>query len=600
MMTSASPSFNLWEQPWIPVIMLDGSKKELSISDVIKDAHQIAEIRDENPVFEIGMYRLLIAIVMDVYSITDTAHITALVSQQKFNLAPLNSYKQKYYENFDLFGTNARFYQFVKVEGKMEEKSVAEIVVDLPRGTNSILFHHTYEDKLILSPKVCAKGLCAVSAYSLAGGRGYQPSAAGSPPIYTLIYGDSLFEILLYNCCPDSLLNNVSTFGPAWSIQQDIGKKEYKINEISTMLGLTWQPRSIYLIPKVADPGKEFICEYTGEKIQIGVSSIYFSAGWDLNKEGVYTDPHCAYIKTKDKVAALQLKEDKAFWRFMGPLYLASNEQERRPMIINQFMNNYFTNKPRQEIKFLSYGLATDGKAKIFKWAKEMFLLPKEILTNRDKAEFLIKSIRYAEEEGKNLRSAILAMDETVKIENKRKSLNTFINEILGQYWRDTEHEFRKNLIKEISSYTGTDFNNLEYSWIKQLLRIARKNLEALEQILTKPKDFRQYETAKAVLMRATYKSFPILKQIESPGEASDSQDQKKKNKTSSKKKTQQTLESNAQGQTPSNAQGQTPSNAQGQTPSNATQHQPSNTTIPILPKVSKKSKKTSNEPAKE
>ena len=165
-----------------------------------------------------------------------------------------------------------------------------------------------------------------------------------------------------------------------------------------------------------------------------------------MENDGLYTDPHCVYIQNKDKLKAVQLEEDKAFWRFMGPLYLATTQQEKRPQTINQFLNNFIGLNSRSEIKFISYGLTTDDHGKIFKWAKEIFVLPKEILQNQDKANFLIKSITNTEKEGINLKNAILNMDETTA-QHKRKALNTFINKILGQYWRDTEQEFRTNLI---------------------------------------------------------------------------------------------------------------------------------------------------------
>ena len=234
-------NFNLWDEPWLQVIMNDGSKQEVSLYDAIKDAHKIAEIRDENPLFEIGIHRMLIALVMDAYEIKDTSRIRDLIDRKSFDVAILDAYKKKYYENFDLFGETVRFYQFSPREHDFKEKSIANILMDLPQGTNSILFHHTYEDQLTVSPKVCAKALCSVSAYVLAAGTGYRASAAGHPPIYSLIYADSLFEILLFNSCPDSLLNNSSRYGPAWTIQEEIGKLKHKIADVSTTLGLTWQ-----------------------------------------------------------------------------------------------------------------------------------------------------------------------------------------------------------------------------------------------------------------------------------------------------------------------------------------------------------------------
>lgn len=40
-MTNTSSSFNLIDEPWIPVIMLDGTAQELSIKQVFEQAHEI-------------------------------------------------------------------------------------------------------------------------------------------------------------------------------------------------------------------------------------------------------------------------------------------------------------------------------------------------------------------------------------------------------------------------------------------------------------------------------------------------------------------------------------------------------------------------------
>jgi len=543
-MTERKIEYNLWTENWIPVIMNDGNRRELGIFELLKNAHNIKEIHDENPIFEISMFRLLVAIVMDAYNLDSTERIIEVLNEKQFDSVRLEEYKGIYLENFDLFGEDVRFYQKSSATGfeRKDKKSVAEIIIDYPSGSNSILFRRKSEKHLKISPKVCAKGLCVAATYSTASGRGYQPSVAGTPPIYTLIIGNTLFETLLYNSCPDSLLGNPSDVGPAWTVQEEIGKSKYMVEKISTTLGLTWQGRSFFLIPEILDSDYTVPCDYTGERTSIFVSSIYLTPGWLYKKDREYRDPHCTYVQNR----AVQLKEDRSFWRSIGPLYLATDsEKEKRSAVIDQYVK-FMMRGPISRVKFLSYAMITDGRAKIFLWAREPFTLPREILQDVNKANFLMESLNDAETVGNSLRYSIMAMDPESKEENKRKALGTMRKEILKRYWNASEITFKQQLIREVKESpleSEQDKDKLKYFWIKKLSRIAWKEFLLLENLISQPKHYKDFHRANKILNYQIYDKFPILMKIERPEEylqqqrAKEEKEQRKVSKKSSKAK---------------------------------------------------------------
>lgn len=59
------PSFDVLTEPWIPVVRLDGAADELGILPCLEQAHHIGEIKDPSPIVEFGIYRLLVAFVLD-------------------------------------------------------------------------------------------------------------------------------------------------------------------------------------------------------------------------------------------------------------------------------------------------------------------------------------------------------------------------------------------------------------------------------------------------------------------------------------------------------------------------------------------------------
>ncbi|MBL8065520.1 MAG: type I-E CRISPR-associated protein Cse1/CasA, partial [Chthonomonadaceae bacterium] len=65
------PTFNVLTEPWIPVIRLDGTRDELGILPCLEQAHELREIRDPSPIIEFGLYRLLVAFVLDALVMAD-------------------------------------------------------------------------------------------------------------------------------------------------------------------------------------------------------------------------------------------------------------------------------------------------------------------------------------------------------------------------------------------------------------------------------------------------------------------------------------------------------------------------------------------------
>ena len=125
--------------------------------------------------------------------------------------------------------------------------------------------------------------------------------------------------------------------------------------------------------------------------------------------------------------------------------------------------------------------------------------------------------------------------------------------------------------------YEGNDFKSLEKKWTKKLFEIAKNNFQELKQMLTKPKDFRQFEKSLARLVSKTYNTFPILKETETTTEQSRDTQAKNTRRTESKKSS-------------------TKKSTQLPFETNTTQNNSLQSDLLITPKRSKKSKKSTNQ----
>jgi CRISPR system Cascade subunit CasA len=196
------PSFNVLTEPWIPAIRRDGSRDELGILTCLEQAHDLREIRDPSPIVEFGLYRLLVAFLLDALILAekrpeDPLDLKALIEAGKFDRDLIHHYIERCGEVFDLFHPERPFLQTPMAKGK--SKPLAGMYPVAPSGTNVGHWHHLPEERMTVSVPEGARLLTTVAPFMTAGGAGLSPSINGAPAIYALPLGENLFETLIVN-----------------------------------------------------------------------------------------------------------------------------------------------------------------------------------------------------------------------------------------------------------------------------------------------------------------------------------------------------------------------------------------------------------------
>ncbi|MFH0800823.1 MAG: type I-E CRISPR-associated protein Cse1/CasA [bacterium] len=225
-------TFDLLVEPWIPVSNFDDTVKEVGILEVLLRAHELENIVDPAPPVQFGLYRFLIAFIMDAYGIKELEQVAELIEEGQFEKTIIENYiNHEARDRFDLFHP---LYPFLQISSKQAEgmatKSVADLFQHLPSGTFATHFHHFKAEEQAFSPAVCARGLTTIAPFMTEGGQGSSPSVNGNPPWYVLVKGKNLFKTIILNCCAIPIPGLDFEEPPAWrSKKQVVAKKKFAV-----------------------------------------------------------------------------------------------------------------------------------------------------------------------------------------------------------------------------------------------------------------------------------------------------------------------------------------------------------------------------------
>ena len=429
--------FDVSTERWIPVIREDGTPDELSLRDVLTQAHHIRAIVDSMPTVEFGLHRLLVAFVLDIFQPKKIIHWTDLWEAKNFDYARVEKYFADNADCFDLFDAEKPFLQTAKVtspkpkpapkmarkprstsadEDKDLRKPVAVLLPSLPTGVNVLHFHHHQEEDLGVGAAAAARLLTAVGPFAINVGPGpggsayHMPSSLnGTRQVFILPTGRSLWETLLFNTPVQrqALKTNWGEEIPAW---RDATSPKLELKEkVGLVEGLTWRPRQVRLLV-----GEEGICDLTG-KLGPLVRQVLWAQGFSaverLTKEEKeekkkskeqrrvlkWQDPNIAYFTVDESRKTVTAEEGKEFWRDTAPLLFLQKsdgpKQRRlpdgrvrmalfeRPAIVDQWANIQSNASSMKEFACNLYYLSTSD-AKVEEWQSQQLSVRAPLIWN--------------------------------------------------------------------------------------------------------------------------------------------------------------------------------------------------------------------------
>lgn len=210
-------SFNLIDEPWIQVLLHDGTVTELSLRAIFERAEEVREVVGEVPTQVFAVNRLLLAILYRAVDegIEDTAGWKSLWTRG-LPVAEILEYLEEFRGRFDLLHPQEPFFQVADLAtSKGEIKDIAQLIFDLP-ANNRLFTMRAGAGLDSLSLAEAARWLVHTQAYNASGiksgavgdarvkgGRGYPIGVAWAGLLGgVLIEGDNLRDTLLLNLVP--------------------------------------------------------------------------------------------------------------------------------------------------------------------------------------------------------------------------------------------------------------------------------------------------------------------------------------------------------------------------------------------------------------
>jgi len=437
------PSFNVLTEPWIPVSRLDGTRDELGILPCLEQAHELREIRDPAPIIEFGLYRLLVAFVLDALILAncrpeDPIDLKELIKKRHFDGKLFDDYVKHCGDVFDLFHPERPFLQVALTANANTELGPTDaLFAQIPSGSEAIHWHHSKEGHLSISATQAALLLTAVSPFMKQGGRGYSPSINGSSPLYATPMGDSLFKTLVLNLP----LRPYGKLVPSAAWVQET-KPQGRKTPISVADGFTWQPRQLTFVVKEGGPSV--------------VSGLVFKPGFQVDGTS-WIDPNLAYQWGDKGAEKVSMRRNRPLWRDAGALALlpvgelgkgVNKVAMRRPDVVEQAFEVLDFQEP---LCLRAYGLQAK-QANVYEWISSELCVPANLGKTTRLGVIVDSELHLADSGARVLRSAILRLSpeferEERKPPGKRKrwdkrSIRNLADRSERAYWQHLESRF--------------------------------------------------------------------------------------------------------------------------------------------------------------
>lgn len=428
------PSFSVLTGPWIPVIRLDGSRDELGILPCVRQAHELREIRDPSPIVEFGIYRLLVAFVLDALILAgrrpeDPLDLKRLIGDGHFDLRLIENYIEQCGDVFDLFHPERPFLQNAQTSG--EPKSIFDFYPVFPSGANVIHFSHQRSEEQIERPSGIARLLVTVSPFNVKVKTGQPRTITGDPPIYALPVGESLHETIIANLpLPDPrfTMQEEMANGPIWRSLPRDGQ-----SGTTPTQSFTWPCRFV----KVSPPDRD---DY--------VRCIINNKG--LGALGGWKDPSCAVFEGNDgRIRHLRLEESRPLWLDAGPLSFYSGGSVRRwgkkewVFVRPQVIDTALAVSPEEDLQIQVYAWRTD-QAKVLEWIRCQWSIPSRLGQSTRLGSLVQRELDRAEHaayRAHGLRSSIKALYPREAAGNK-EALGCIAARCERAYWQRLESSF--------------------------------------------------------------------------------------------------------------------------------------------------------------
>jgi CRISPR system Cascade subunit CasA len=504
-MTPASdlPSFNLLDEPWLPVRFTDGTLREVGLLEVFARANEISSLGETSPPNLMAEYRLLLAIThramtrsLGNWKDSDRARWFRNGFPQK----AFTDYLEHWRERFWLFHPEQPFMQVAALanaeETRDKYKPWTQISLASACGAAPTLFDHAVDSEpetispafatcLLLGFLQCTPG-GLIKVIRGSDKAGPLANTAGALPV-----GCTLHETLCLALHPFSFA--ASNDLPSWELPalkcDDLAAEAVLATGANDRY--TRISRAVLLI----------------REENLSVKWIRFAAGAALLEEPTAPDPMASYRAGFATMVRLSFTEGRAFWRDLPALLPDADGKAALPAAVLSYAGNLnsILGTMRASQSIVVAGIASD-QAKLLRWRLVQIVLPTPFLVDLSLANGLRDKIQVSESLHDKLSKLARAMYAATMPDPETKEAYTRAKAILesgpadAMFFAKAERGLA-NLIKLIAE--GQD-ENAHAHWHRCLVQAAKKMWEVVVRGLG--------EGPRAICAEA--KSYPRLQRL--------------------------------------------------------------------------------------
>ena len=255
-----NPEYNLLDEPWIPVRLLDGTIADVGLLELLRRTTEIADLACELPTQSIAIQRLVLAI---AYRVAPPRDVRDWVRQwdEGAPTEQMIEYLERWRDRFFLFGGRFPFTQVSDLRTAKDAVSGLEkLIADVPNGEQFFTTRHG-RALACIPPSEAARWLVHAQAYDpsgirsgavgdsqVKGGKGYPigPSWCGHLGLVWL-KGKDLDETLVLNLVPTDAaqLRGVESSTEWGACSWEVSEAESAVRGDYSLLDPSGTPRDI-------------------------------------------------------------------------------------------------------------------------------------------------------------------------------------------------------------------------------------------------------------------------------------------------------------------------------------------------------------------
>lgn len=309
---------NLTTDPWVPVIVADGTQKKVSLTELFAHANEIRDI-SVKPHEKVAVLRLLICITQA--ALDGPEDITGWETCRDTIPAKARAYLLKWQAAFELFGDDPRFLQVPGLKAGKEEGAgnpATKLDLTLSSGNNASIFDNSAGLRRVVPEERLALTLLTFQCFAPGGrigvakwngtdtaGKGSSNHAPCIPSgmLHTFLQSEFLLDTLHLNLLNKEESADAVNWGcPVWEMPVlSTGHKDAIKNATTSYLGrLVPLSRAIRLHPD----GEEII----------------LANGIDYPLYPIFRDPAATVIQRKEGPGLLGVSLDRSVWRQLSAI----------------------------------------------------------------------------------------------------------------------------------------------------------------------------------------------------------------------------------------------------------------------------------------